>query len=202
MKGEITYRILKFIEDGVFMNLNFLEAVAVSGYGASYKKLEFEEQRIARKRKSLVDSFYLPEEEKPKIKRKLSKLLYKLKKDHLISLNKAENKLHLTIKGRKYFGNLGARLNSSFPIAKGYEKEKDNVLKIIAFDIPEAENTKRHWLCSVLKNLGFKMLQKSVWVGRNKFPEAFTGDLSRLGLLNYVEIFEVIKRGTMDETGD
>src|SRR3989339_151600 len=132
MKGQITYQLLKFIENGIFMNLNFIEAVAVSGYGASYKKLD-------------------------------------------------------------------ERLRKLLPRVKDYKKEIDGVLKIIAFDIPEREKSKRRWLCSVLKNLGFEMRQKSVWVGRSRLPVYFIKDISRLGLLDCVDIFEVAKKGSLND---
>ena len=181
------------------MNLNFIEAVAVSGYGASYKKLEHEEAKAAKKRKSLVDFFFSLSDEKPKAKRKLSKLLYVLKKDGFISKDKPNGSLFLTVKGREHLKKLDERLRKLLPRVKDYKKEIDGVLKIIAFDIPEREKSKRRWLCSVLKNLGFEMRQKSVWVGRSRLPVYFIKDISRLGLLDCVDIFEVAKKGSLND---
>lgn len=198
MKGEITYQILKFIEDGVLGFAELFEAIAISGYGASYKKLEFEERKLAKRRKSLVDFIFLPKEEKPKLRRKLSKLVSKLKKDQLLSFDKAENQFYLTKRGRSYLGNFEKKRASSLPKTKGYSMQKGKVLKIIAFDIPEKERSKREWLYFVLKNLGFEMLQKSVWIGQNKVPKEMIKDLSKLGLLDRVEIFEVLRKGSLE----
>ena len=68
---------------------------------------------------------------------------------------------------------------------------------IVSFDVPEKEKRKRGWLRSTLKNLGFRMLQKSVWIGKVKIPEAYLEDLKRLRLLSYIEIFAISKRGTI-----
>jgi hypothetical protein len=76
----------------------------------------------------------------------------------------------------------------------------DTTQKIIAYDIPAAEgNRKRFWLRWALLNMGFKMLQKSVWVGKKKIPEEFMNDLRERKMLKYIQIFEVTKSGTLHE---
>lgn len=82
---------------------------------------------------------------------------------------------------------------------KDYETISDDKLKIVVFDIPEKEKWKRGWLREVLASCGFKMLQRSVWVGKNKIPEEFLVDLRNFNILEYVHIFEVSKRGTLKE---
>ncbi len=77
------------------------------------------------------------------------------------------------------------------------EKEKD-FQKVIVFDIPEKEKYKRFWLRSQLNLLGFRMLQKSVWIGDSKLPKEFLKDLHRLKLLRCVHIFGTSKGGTLD----
>ena len=67
------------------------------------------------------------------------------------------------------------------------------------FDIPEKEKWKRVWLREVLGLCGFKMLQRSVWAGKNKIPEEFLADLRNFNMLEYVHIFEVSKKGTLKE---
>lgn len=61
---------------------------------------------------------------------------------------------------------------------------------IIAFDIPEQYKRKRAWLRFELKNLGFEMLQKSLWLGPAPLPKEFLKTLSDLNLLNFVKFFE------------
>lgn len=78
-----------------------------------------------------------------------------------------------------------------------YSKEQDNKLKLIIFDIPEKEKHKRAWLRSALTIMGFKLLQRSVWVGQNKIPVDLIKDLKERKMLSYVHIFEITKEGTI-----
>ncbi len=61
---------------------------------------------------------------------------------------------------------------------------------IIAFDIPERDKKKRNWLRIELVNLGFTLLQRSVWCGRAPLPVDFIHTLKRLKLLPYMKFFE------------
>ncbi|MDO8664844.1 MAG: hypothetical protein Q7K44_04875 [Candidatus Liptonbacteria bacterium] len=62
---------------------------------------------------------------------------------------------------------------------------------IVAFDIPEHHKRKRVWLRVELKNLGFKMLQKSIWFGPAPLPKEFVKTLNDLNLLDFIKFFEV-----------
>lgn len=80
-----------------------------------------------------------------------------------------------------------------------YEIARDDKLKIVLFDIPEKEKWKRAWIREALKFLRFKMLQKSVWIGKSRIPERFLEDLRTRHLLGCVHILEVGKAGTVRE---
>lgn len=80
-----------------------------------------------------------------------------------------------------------------------YDAVKDNKVKIVVFDIPECERWKRAWLREALTVLEFSMLQKSVWMGKNKIPEQFLEDLRDMRLLNRTHILEVSASGTFKE---
>lgn len=80
-----------------------------------------------------------------------------------------------------------------------YQPTVDTKLKIVVFDVPEKERPKRLWLCEALKLLGFKRLQRSVWIGKNKISEDFVKDLHKKSMINYVHILEVSKAGTVRE---
>ncbi|MDP2668950.1 MAG: hypothetical protein Q8P07_03905 [bacterium] len=80
-----------------------------------------------------------------------------------------------------------------------YQTGADGKLKIIVFDVPEKERGKRSWLRGALRFLGFKMLQQSVWIGKNIVPEQFLFDLRRKNLLPYIHIMEVSRGGTVRE---
>lgn len=91
------------------------------------------------------------------------------------------------------------KLNLMKEKATNYQSEPDGKLKIIIFDVPEKERRRRSWLREALKILGFKMLQQSVWMGKNKIPEQFLFDLRQKKLLPYIHILEVNKGGTIRE---
>lgn len=81
----------------------------------------------------------------------------------------------------------------------GEKTGHDTSVKIIVYDIPQGEERKRRWLRWALKNLGFTLLQKSVWTGKRKIPEEFLFDLKTRHMLPYVHIFEIAKSGTLRE---
>ena len=62
----------------------------------------------------------------------------------------------------------------------------------------KAFNRERNILRDILRMLGFNLIHKSVWIGKVKLPERFIADLQRLGILEYVEILEVTKSGTLE----
>jgi len=61
---------------------------------------------------------------------------------------------------------------------------------VIAFDIPESRRHARNWLRVELVNLGFVMLQKSVWFGPAPLPKAFTDVLKELRIVQHLKFFE------------
>ena len=127
-------------------------------------------------------------------------LLYRLHQDHLIENIRKDSKkfIRITQKGRKYLRKLRLNRSSALPDT-GYQRGSDNVLKIVIFDIPEVMKRRRDWLRSALKNMGFTMLQKSVWVGKTQLPQEFIEDARKLGLLPYVEIFAISKTGSLKQ---
>ncbi|MBM4388891.1 MAG: CRISPR-associated endonuclease Cas2 [Deltaproteobacteria bacterium] len=69
----------------------------------------------------------------------------------------------------------------------------------MAFDVPERERRKRTWLREVLRNLGFECVQKSVWIGKVKVPRQFLRDVRRYHLAEFIEVFQITKRGTLQQ---
>ena len=76
---------------------------------------------------------------------------------------------------------------------KNYTMLPSGTSVVISFDIPEKERRKRDWLRFALKQLNFHMIQKSVWWGKTKIPKEFIDCLKELKIIDYVEIFRVIK---------
>lgn len=61
---------------------------------------------------------------------------------------------------------------------------------IIIFDIPELHRKKRDWLRIELINLGFSMLQKSVWFGPSPLPKEFVQYVNEINVLPYMKFFK------------
>ncbi len=78
-----------------------------------------------------------------------------------------------------------------------YTRIEHHTAIIVSFDVPERLRRKRDWLRDILKNIGFTMVQKSVWIGKNKIPEELLKDFRRYKLLRHIEIFEISKSGTL-----
>lgn len=136
-----------------------------------------------------------------KQKQRFYSLVNRLQEQGLIEkrISKDQTKFHLT--------NLGSikseKLLNRFKASKKIEKQeiiKENKLKIIIFDIPEKEKHKRNWLRKQLVELEFKMLQKSVWLGKNKIPLRLIQDFQNFKIMPYIHIFYIDNKfkGTLD----
>lgn len=124
-------------------------------------------------------------------------LMYRLKKEGFIRENPKQHKvLLLTRKGKLKLKALREQKKFMLPDVH-YGQNASPELKIIAFDIPERERRKRDWLRGALRTIGCKMIQKSLWFGKVQIPEEFLEDVQKLGMMEYVEIFAVTKRGSL-----
>ena len=185
MKGEIIYKILNLLADQALEQIDFMNVVLRAGYGASSGKIKYELSQIQNKRTAQrIDKHNL---------NKFQKYLSKLKSKGLILENNTRQ-LYLSEKGKKKL----ARFQSSFSLNKSlYGKKSGDKFLVISYDIPIAFNRERNILRDMLQTLGFYLVHKSVWVGKIKLPERFVSDLSKLGIMDYVEILEVTKTGTI-----
>ncbi len=186
MKGEITLKIMECIKNAADETADAVAAFLAAGYGASSNKLNFE---LSKMRKARSDH-----EER----QKFYKLIYKLEKDGLIEKSKRGKfaQLSLTSKGRKFLEMLKVRKKNTLS-SPAYNSLKNEQVIIVVFDIPEEERKKRDWLRSALKNMGFQLIQKSVWMGKIKIPKEFLYDAEKLNIMPYLEIFEIRKTGTL-----
>ncbi|MFA5000977.1 MAG: hypothetical protein WC531_01975 [Candidatus Paceibacterota bacterium] len=91
----------------------------------------------------------------------------------------------------------GLRKMASYKMTKKQNRkqtENKNIRQmIIAFDIPEEKRKNRYWLRVELVSLGFKMLQKSVWLGPAPLPKELLDHLKNIDILPYLKFFEVKK---------
>lgn len=82
------------------------------------------------------------------------------------------------------------------PISK-HHRVGDDQMRVVIFDVPEDRRKHREWLRFSLQNLGFELLQKSVWIGKSKLPEEFFSQLQEFELLPCVHIFAVQEAGSI-----
>ena len=189
MRGKILLKALEILKTSVKSQVDFFEAVLVSGYGASMGRIDYEYNKIRRARE--VEKYN--ERDLEERKRKLRVFISKMKHDGLIDMVGNNNtKIKISEKGREKIKELKSKLPD-----RRYKKENQNQLIIISFDIPEKLRRKRNWLREVIRNLGFNMIHQSVWLGKIKIPKNFIKDMDDLKILEYVEIFEINKTGTL-----
>lgn len=125
-------------------------------------------------------------------------LLAKLRNEGMVEKNKFDGKAlwKLTEAGLKKLSILKERGAGNFP-EKKYKKEKSKDLTVVIFDIPEKFKHKRAWLRERLKELGFRLLQKSVWMGNYQLPADFIHDLRDLQILSCLHILKVYRTGSL-----
>ncbi|OGI68979.1 hypothetical protein A3A09_03635 [Candidatus Nomurabacteria bacterium RIFCSPLOWO2_01_FULL_42_20] len=187
MRGELMKKILNVLKDITLSQVDLLEAIIASGYGASSGKINYTYKKIREER-------YISEIEYAEFletKKKIQQYLYNLKKDGLI-VKIDNNKVKISEKGKEKL----ASLDKIFDIKK-LPKEISNILIIVTFDIPEDQRSDRDWFRSILRFLDFKMVHKSVWLGKVKIPKQLILEMGKRGILDFVEIFEISKSGTL-----
>ena len=187
MKEEKRLKILGALQKGVDI-VDDLVFIFTLPYGTTLpRSLHLLEKRGTERENKRYQ--WQKEEKINKEKAKFSDLIYRLKKDGLVEPK--QGKIILTDEGKTYLKNKKEKSKTKYSVVSG------KTTNLVIFDIPEVERKKRYWLREVLKNLKYKQLQKSVWIGKNKLPEEFLRDLSKLNLHDCVEIFSVNNKGTL-----
>jgi len=194
MKGEKTLYVLERIAEAVISSGDLFSAFLTAGYGASSGKINkaIDKQYNERVRRSALVREQVLE------KQRYYNLISMLKRDNLLkeSGGKGNQKFILSEKGKKKLEELKSRYKKRMPETK-YLAVKSECATIAIFDIPETERRKRDWLRRALRHLGFRLIQKSVWLGKVKIPKNFLNDLRNLDLIEYIEIFQVTKTGSL-----
>ena len=93
-----------------------------------------------------------------------------------------EPKFRLTPSGLKHFAR-------EFPLIYLQTKKWDRKWRIVIYDIPEGERYIRDRLRGKLKELGFGMIQKSVWISAYPFEDDMKDFLESKNLEKYAYIF-------------
>lgn len=162
--------------------LDLFMTIMEAGYGASRRGLDKKLEEVRTRRESFFSE--------PAKKRNFYNILQKLKNDGLIRRSK-EGWIATSL-GKEKLRFLKARFGY-----KAYPVEKEEELTIIIFDIPERYKSKREWLRRALSEMGFKMVQKSVWSGKVGIPKEFLRDLKELDLLDCIDIFRATRFGSL-----
>jgi len=107
-------------------------------------------------------------------------MLWRLEKKGLVK--KKEKQYRLTIQGLKIVN----------VIKKEGEMEKwDGKWRMIMFDIPEKKRGERNWLRYQLMATDYKLLQKSVFIGKQPIREDVFNDLTERNLTRYIRMITV-----------
>lgn len=184
MRGDIIRKALSVIKETGISVVDLAAVILSERYGSSYSQLE----RAADKRRGARAA----NKAEADYRRACSVLIYKLKKDGLVT--EKSKKIYLTGRGQSKLEILKTKLPK-----KIYKAEIAASFTIVAYDIPEKKHRERRWLREALDNMNLRMLQRSVWIGKVTLPKVFLEDLKNLHLINCVEIFEITKIGTLRE---
>ena len=192
MRGDITIKILEAVADTAEGIGDFIDVFLSAGYGASMGKFNYELSKRERNkenaalRRRMLQRYY--------------SLLRHLEEQGLIERKKKSDNIliRITREGRKKLFALKKSKKENIPVRE-YDVAGNALKKliIIAFDIPEHSKRKREWLRRTLRGLHMRMIQKSVWAGKITLPKEFLSDLKDHNLLDYIEIFEISKTGSL-----
>lgn len=121
--------------------------------------------------------------------RTFSTILYRLKKQGLVD----KTGLH-----RRSIWSLTGEGKNSMDAIKSNLSQEDGIVRLVMFDIPEVESSKRRLTREKLLACGFSQLQKSVWVGYRPLPQKFIKFLDDMKLKGKVQIVSIDKKGTLE----
>ncbi len=121
---------------------------------------------------------------KEKGAKEFAKLIYYLKTKNYIKVKRLEGKqgIMLTKEG------ISKALRAKFAL-EGGQKRKDGKWLMLTFDIPQKHKKARILLRSIMKNLGFKIFQHSIWVCPFDISDATEKLLQMHDLEKYVKLF-------------
>lgn len=197
MRGKKLLEVLELLGRLAGDTANFIDAVITpENTKGNYVGLTGYRRYRGRRK---TTAFFDPAISEAKQRQRAYEFLYHLNKDGFIKKEKWGRKLiwNVTQKGKAKEELLRKMLASHGLPVGDYKREQSDTIVIVSFDIPENQRRKRRWIRTVLKGLGFRMMQRSVWIGKMKIPKEFVGDLHKIGLLEFVEIFAVTKVGTI-----
>ena len=111
----------------------------------------------------------------------------KLKKSKYI-LNDGKN-FRITPLGKKYLEK-GKKQLTVFKNNFNLDAPKN---LMVIYDVPEAQKIQREWFRGQLRIFGYKMIQRSVWVGPGPLPKEFLVYVEDIGLKDRFKTFKLAK---------
>lgn len=117
----------------------------------------------------------------------INNAIYKLNKGGFIS--REDNSFFILPKGRKYVENKKVKMMT---FESSFKKNPSKDL-LVMFDVPEDKKAEREWLRFQLQQFGYKMIQKSVWVGPSPLPKEFLDYIKTLNLKSCIKMFKLAK---------
>jgi len=189
--GKVALKVLEQLAETAAGMADLFIAIHVEGrYGASAYEIERTRERVGSERER--------NKAQRRERQRFHELLYRLKQQGFVETDsRGRDRIYkITKHGANFLRNIRERLHHA-PPPRRYIPVPDHEFKIVIFDVPERARWKRRWLRFELAQLGFTMVQKSVWAGKVKVPPVFLEDLGRLELLPYVELFAITKTGSL-----
>ncbi len=142
--------------------------LASAGTRSTRKYFEIlRERSIARRKKTVVQN-----------------TLYRLKKNGIVE--RSEEGWHLTKRGR----DLAEQKERFGFIASPFKKGEPDRL-IVIFDVPEDTRRERDWLREQLRSFGYRMIQRSVWIGPGPLPPAFKKRVDDLKIRTCIKTYKI-----------
>jgi DNA-binding PadR family transcriptional regulator len=191
MKGNLMLRVLGTVEKKDITSMDLLGAFLSAGYRAPRSKVEY----LARKNQQAR----IRNQKEYDTYKQYCNLLYRLRRDGLIQISFVNSKkmVSITPQGHKWLSFSRKHSHQKFFMINPVMKKNKNPIVII-FDIPENKRVNRKFLRAALKTIGFRMLQKSVWIGEFDIPKELIDYLYHLKIIDYVQIFEISRTGNLD----
>lgn len=186
-RREIVPIIFKVLQGGAETTIALMSAMT-AGYAESCRRLH----KLSRHG---VPSFGVDWAEDYRERQRFVKLLNRLKQEGFVANDgKPRGVLwQLTTKGLTHL-----QRGEKTPSPR-YSQKRDGRWKVVMYDVPEREKEKRVWIRHALVSLGFSFLQGSVWIGTYAIPRAFLDDLRKMKMIPYVQIFEISRKGTIEQ---
>lgn len=191
----ITENVLQYLQSFAEEGCDLIDTM-FSGYHGSYRKMWRSIKHGPRKFDKSWAEWY-------RGRRRFYTLLNSLKRQGLIKKRKGESRRSfwaITKRGIDHLARIKTQKADVLSLRQArYTRSSRSALILVIFDVPERERRKRRWLRENLKNLGYTLLQRSVWFGKTALPSGFLGDLRALKMLEYVHILSIGKSGTIRE---